>query len=198
MEICKLHVAIRDPSDDSASLEHVAIAEQISKANLFALLNAPDCMDDAIVVEETVKEIWKANRDPELRWRLDNGIADLLQGKKERALDTFSQLAVDDPQYAEAWNKKSTCHFMLGEMESSWEAAKQTLELQPDHFQALNGLGLVQYETKRYKLAAESFRRSLRLDPWSPVSSRLSACLDLLEDMSDEQGAAEGSAPYEV
>ena len=100
-------------------------------------------MEDAVVVEENIKEIWKANSDPELRWALDDGTADLLQGNKERALETFTQLAVDDPNYAEAWNKKSTCHFMLGDMESSLEAAKQTLELQPDHFQALNGLGLV-------------------------------------------------------
>lgn len=173
--------------------------EKLSMENLFALLHASNSMDDAIVVEETIKEIWKAHSDPEMRWRLDDGVADLLHGKKEEALSIFSQLVHDDPQYAEAWNKKSTCHFMLGDMDLSLEAAHRTLELQPKHFQALNGLGLVQYETKRYKSSAESFRRSMSLDPWSPASSRFSLCLDVLDTMGDnEEGAAEGSAPYET
>jgi len=200
-EISKIHMAIRDPSaasDSDLEDDYIHIAKALSLKNLFGLLKGLDCMEDAVVVEENIKEIWKANSDPELRWALDDGIADLLQGNKEKALKTFTQLAEDDPTYAEAWNKISTCHYMLGDMESSLEAAKQTLELQPDHFQALNGLGLVQYETKRYKLAAESFRRSLRLDPWGPVSSRLSACLDLLKAMDNEEGAVEGSAPYET
>mmetsp|Transcript_10223 Transcript_10223/g.14341 ORF Transcript_10223/g.14341 Transcript_10223/m.14341 type:complete len:195 (-) Transcript_10223:656-1240(-) len=194
-------MAIRDhsaASDSDLDDDYIHIVKSLSLENLFGLLKGLDCMEDAVVVEENIKEIWKANSDPELRWALDDGIADLLQGNKEKALETFTQLAVTDPEYAEAWNKISTCHYMLGDMESSLEAAKQTLELQPDHFQALNGLGLVQYETKRYKLAAETFRRSLRLDPWSPVSSRLSACLDLLKAMDNEEGAVEGSAPYET
>jgi len=170
------------------------VAEKLSLENLFDLLKLSDTMDGAIVLEETVKEIWKAHINPDLRSKLDNGIADLMRGNKERALTVFLELVEEDPDYAEAWNKASTCHYMMGDMQSSLEAAERTLELLPRHFQAMNGLGLVHYETRRYKLAAQLFRQSLTLDPWSPVSSRLSTCLDMLHGMDLEE---EQSTPSE-
>lgn len=151
-------------------------------------------MDGAIVLEETIKEIWKAHSDPQLRSRLDSGISDLVRGNKERALTVFLSLVDEDPDYGEAWNKASTCYYMLGDMQLSLEAAEQTLKLLPKHFQAMNGLGLVHYETRRYKLAAQTFRQSLVLDPWSPVSSRLSACLDMLHGMDLEEEQPSGGS----
>ena len=193
-----MQVSLRDPAiEKDADLSD--IAENLSLETMFEMLKLSDTMDGAIVFEETIKELWKANENQELRFRFDNGVADLLRGNKERALTIFAQLVKDDPEYAEAWNKASTCHFMLGDMQSSLEAAERTLELIPRHFQALNGLGLVQYETRRYKLAAQSFRQSLTLDPWSPVSSRLAACLDMLHGADlEEEGASEGTAPSET
>lgn len=199
-EIGKVHAAIKDPSEQpTLDGDMCKISEFLSLDNLFSLLKVLDRMDDAVAVKETIKEIWKANSDEELQRRLYEGISLLLRGDKEKALEIFTQLTTDDPNYGEAWNKKSTCHFMLGDMELSSEAAKRTLEIHPNHFQALSGLGLVQYETKRYKLAAHSFRQSLDLDPWGPMSSKLSACLDLIEALDEEEaGAMEGTAPCET
>mmetsp|Transcript_12163 Transcript_12163/g.18776 ORF Transcript_12163/g.18776 Transcript_12163/m.18776 type:complete len:89 (+) Transcript_12163:2255-2521(+) len=88
---------------------------------------------------------------------------------------------------------------MLGDMQSSLEAAEQAISLLPKHFQAVNGLGLIQYETRRYKLAAASFRQSLEMDPWSPVASRLASCMDLLigGDLEDEIKTAKSKGPYD-
>lgn len=166
------------------------IAKKLSLENLFDILQLEDTMDGAVVLEETIKEVWKAHSSHELRSELDRGIADLIRGNKERALTIFLEIVKEDPDYAEAWNKASTCYYMLGDMQLSLESAERTLELLPKHFQAMNGLGLVHYETRRYKLAAQTFRQSLSLDPWSPVSSRLSACLDMLHGMDLEEEQA--------
>ena len=117
-----------------------------------------------------------------MRYRLDNGIADLLRGNKKEALKVFQELVLDDPEYAEAWNKKSTSNYMLGKMKESLDAAAKTLRVNPDHFGAISGKGLCYYETRRYDEAAVYFRKSLSLDPWSPISSRLAACNDLLRN----------------
>jgi tetratricopeptide (TPR) repeat protein len=198
-----LQLAVIDPSSEQER-ELSSIAERLSIDNLLELLKLSDSMVAGVVFEETLKELWKVNRDPELRHKLDIGISYLLNGKKEKALVTFNELVAEDPTYAEAWNKVSTCQFMMGNMQSALEAAERTLILEPTHFQALNGLGLVQYETRRYRLAVDSFRQSLAIDPWSPVSSRLAACLDLVFDNieetgeDDDEGAQEGTAPYQA
>jgi hemimethylated DNA binding protein len=188
-DISRLQLSIREPSD-SVDSDLSDIASKLSLENLFEMLKLADKMDSATVYEETIKEAWKANSNHKLRSKLDDGIADLMRGNKERALTIFLEIIREDPAYGEAWNKASTAHYMMGDMQSALETAEKTLDLIPFHFQALNGLGLIQYDTRRYKLSAQSFRRSLTLDPWSPVSSRLSACLDMLHgtDLEDEQG----------
>jgi tetratricopeptide (TPR) repeat protein len=102
------------------------MVSKLSFENLFATLRLSETMDGAIVLEETIKEIWKAHSDPRLRSRLDSGISDLVRGNKERALTVFLSLVDEDPDYGEAWNKASTCYYMLGDMQLSLEAAGQT------------------------------------------------------------------------
>jgi tetratricopeptide (TPR) repeat protein len=148
---------------------------------LFGLLKATEKLDDAIAVEETIKEIWKAHPSQCLRNQLDNGITDVLRGKGKEALDIFKDLAVKDEHYAEAWNKIAACEYMLGNMQASLDAAEKALNLMPTHFQAHNGVGLCRFDEGQHDLAAEAFKKSIDLDPWSPVASKLAACVDLLQ-----------------
>ena len=90
-------------------------------------------------------------------------------------------ISAENSDYAEVWNKIAACEFMLGNMTRSLDAANKTVDLMPMHFQAYNGKGLCEYEQHNYSAAEASFRRSLDLDPWSPVSSKLAACVDRLK-----------------
>lgn len=150
--------------------------------HIFHILESADCLEDARVVEEFIKEIWKVHEDNEIRWSLEDGTEALIRGDKTKALHIFEDIINNqDPNYLEAYNKKATCHYLLGEMKKSIEAAEKACEMEPRHFQAYAGIGLVYNDTIDISKATEYFRRSLRLQPWSPVSSRLAVCLDLLK-----------------
>ena len=193
-EISKLFVSARD-NKSMGEPELDEILEKISMQHLFELLKTADTMNDATIMAENVKEIWKAHLNSELRWRLDSAVSELLNGNTESAVSLFSGIIDEDPNYAEAWNKASTCEFMLGNMEASLTAARQTLKLNPNHFQALNGLGLIHYENNDIPAAVECFKKSLSLDPWSPVASRLSTCLGKLESKRDSPVAYTDGKP---
>jgi tetratricopeptide (TPR) repeat protein len=94
-------------------------------------------------------------------------------------------LVAQDPAYAEAWNKRATCEFLLGDFDKSLDATEKALEIDPLHFQALNGLGLIYFQKKDYAKAIESFRKSLSIDPWSAVPTKLSVCIDRLEQQTN-------------
>jgi len=176
------------------SQEEVArIAESMSLDILFELLEVCDTMEMAMVVGETIKSIFKAHGDADIRQKMDDGIADLVfiwGDNKGEALATFQEVLREDDTYAEAWNKVSTCQFMLGDLQASLWAARRTLELEPRHYQAQNGLGLVFHEMKQYHNAADSFRQSLAIHPWSSSSTRLAACLDIIAQLEEEEGSA--------
>jgi hemimethylated DNA binding protein len=175
-----IFVSGRDGSSTS-NPEIDSISKQMALNNLLELLKSAEDMEVASIVSESLKEIWKAHLDDQLRFKLDNAVAHLLAGNVSQALEDFSEVLDDDPSYAEAWNKASTCEFMMGNMDASLAKAQKTIECLPTHFQALNGLGLVYYEKKEISSAIDCFRKSMDLDPWSPVSARLSVCLETVK-----------------
>jgi tetratricopeptide (TPR) repeat protein len=159
--------------------------------NLLMLLKHTDNLNDALIVEEGIKEIWKVHGDEEMRWSLEDANAALLRGDKSSSLAYLDKIVQKDSSYFEAWNKKATCHYLLGDTNMSIETAHMAKSYNANHFQALSGLGLVHYDASRYKSAAKFFRKSLRIDPWSPVSSRLLMCLDMLERLDLDEGGKE-------
>ena len=81
--------------------------------DLLALLHNSECLEDAFVADEGIKEVWKAHSNQAIRWSLDDGIAQLLKGNKDTALDIYNRIInAEDSEYMEAWNKKATCHYV--------------------------------------------------------------------------------------
>ena len=123
-----MFVATRDDVQ-TGDTELDAIAQKLSMDNLLCILKSADNMETAAALSDSLKEIWKAHLDSDLRWKLDTAIYHLLGGDTTKALSCFSELCDEDPHYAEAWNKASTCEFMIGNLDASMVAARKTLEV---------------------------------------------------------------------
>lgn len=195
--------SIRKADIEDADPDLRTILEHWSSENMFQAMKHADNSDTASVLSDAFKEIWKGHVDEDLRHKFDTGVNYLLTGKTSKALDIFGEVVDEDPGYAEAWNKAATCEFMIGNLDASMAAAQRTLEIVPEHFQALNGLGLVYNEKRELIHAKDNFRKSIQLDPWSPVAPRLSVCLDTLKrwDKSpflkaDQDDGPEWKNPY--
>ena len=61
----------------------------------------------------------------------------------EEALKHFSELTRQVPQFAEGWNKRATVLFLMGRFLESSDDVERTLHLEPRHFGALSGKGLI-------------------------------------------------------
>ena len=146
--------------------------------DLFCLLNSVGKLEDATTVQDMIKEVFKEFPDSSLRKQLDAGISELIEGKTKQALETFSDIVATEPSYGEAWNKKATVHYMLGERAAAIEASNKALETDPRNFQALAGIGLVEMDALNDKEAITAFQQCLELNPWSMVSARLSICMN--------------------
>lgn len=173
--------SIREGTNTSGDADVSAILDLISTDNLYQILKFSEDQTTATVITDTFKEIWKAHKDDDIRYKFDTGVNYLLNGKTDSALSIFTEVVDEDGKFAEAWNKASTCEFMIGNLDASMAASQKTLEIIPTHFQALNGLGLVYSEKRDLNHARDSFRKSIELDPWAPVATRLGVCLDTIK-----------------
>ncbi len=82
-----------------------------------------------------------------------------------KAEKIFTNLINLDPNWAEAWNKRATVLYMMGEFKRSQNDIDKVLELEKRHFGALAGEGLVNIELGNYEKALSSYLRAMEINP---------------------------------
>ena len=116
--------------------------------------------------EQKIWEIWSTHpTDEKLTLKLSKGI-NLMQGDTlSQSIEIFSDLIERDPNWAEAWNKRATALYLIGDYEGSQKDIDKVLELENRHFGALAGQGLVNIKLENYEKAIESYERAQEIYP---------------------------------
>ena len=103
--------------------------------------------------------------DEKLTAKLQEGSILLMDQKLLRAKKIFSEIINLDESWAEAWNKRATVLYLLGEYEKSQEDIDKVLNLENRHFGALAGQGLVNIQLKNYEKAILSYEKAKQIYP---------------------------------
>ena len=94
-------------------------------------------------------------------------------GDLKQAEALLTKLIEDQPDFAEAWNRRAVLYYLLGEYRKSIDDCLQVLELNPIHFGALHGLGLCYAALGEYRSAIQTFRKALEIQPYALVNQKL-------------------------
>ena len=137
--------------------------------NLFKKLKKSKTVE-AKEIENKIWKIWVTHPSEDRRgYRLTELLAQgsllINQRKLNKAYGLFSQIILEDPKWAEAWNKRATVLYMMGNYEQSQNDINEVLKIEKRHFGALSGQGLVQIELKNYDKAIESYKEVQKLYP---------------------------------
>jgi tetratricopeptide (TPR) repeat protein len=89
----------------------------------------------------------------------------LALGAPEPALDLLDRAIVQDPGFAEAWNRRATVLFMLGRYARSIADIERVLVLEPRHYGALAGLGQILLQREEPEDALIAFEAALAINP---------------------------------
>jgi len=95
-----------------------------------------------------------------------DGLSFLSQDDCEKALPYFEKAVESDSNYAEAWAQAGFCREKLGRHSDAIEASRKAVALRPSAESYFN-IGLANYYLKQYREAADSYRQSIRLDPYN-------------------------------
>ncbi|MFT4862802.1 MAG: tetratricopeptide (TPR) repeat protein [Pseudohongiellaceae bacterium] len=133
--------------------------------DLFAQLLVQDNNIALRGIESQIWEIWLAYPNPDVERLMLLGTASMNAQATSDALLIFSQLTESFPNYAEAWNKRATLYYMLGDLDASISDIEKTLALEPRHFGALSGLGLVYIQRNELRKAKQAFEDLVAVHP---------------------------------
>ncbi|MDB3888546.1 tetratricopeptide repeat protein [Candidatus Pelagibacter sp.] len=117
-------------------------------------------------IEQKIWEIWSTHpNDHELTKRLTEGSSLVRNKQLLKAVNIFTEVIDLDPTWAEAWNKRATVLYMMGDYKRSQEDIDKVLELEQRHFGALAGQGLINIKLENYEKAIESYKKAQEIYP---------------------------------
>ena len=133
--------------------------------DLFAsLADAPDA-GRALGIEAAIWQIWLDGGKPALNEMMARGIDAMNANRLRDAVERFSRLIAAEPSFAEAWNKRATVYYLMERYEESVSDIERTLALEPRHFGAISGMGLIFLQRGDEVGALDAFEKVLEIHP---------------------------------
>jgi tetratricopeptide (TPR) repeat protein len=148
-------------------------------------------MDDDTLVKQLLEDLQSSdeavreNATQDL-WRLwfnqkgEHGL-DLLRrsqmayelGDVDGAELMLSTLIKNQPDFAEAWNRRAVLRYVQGNYAKSLADCQKVTELNPHHFGAWHGMGLCYAALGEFADAIQAFRKALDIQPYALVNQKL-------------------------
>lgn len=132
--------------------------------SLFEELKGADAQQAARLEQEIWNE-WSKSGSPAMDLLLQRGRDAMAAGDPQAAIEHFTALTDHAPDFAEGWNARATAYFTVGEYGPSVNDIAKTLTLNPRHFGALSGLGMIFEQLDQPEKALEAYRAALAILP---------------------------------
>ena len=118
------------------------------------------------VVEQEIWKIWSTHpTDTKLTAKLEEGSQFVRDQQFIKAIEIFTEVINFDQNWAEAWNKRATVFYLIGEFKKSQDDIDKVLAIEARHFGALAGQGLVNIQLKNYEKAILSYEQAKEIYP---------------------------------
>lgn len=135
--------------------------------SLFERLLDVESLETAADIESQIWTIWLHRGESRVDSHMSMGIRAMNSGALKRSLQEFTKVIVLDPDFAEGWNKRATVHYMMGNLQHSVSDIQRTLALEPRHYGAISGMGLIFDATDNQPGALKAWQRVLKITPYN-------------------------------
>jgi len=145
----------------------VAAADQSDERldSLFARLQLSKDPTVNSIIEGHIWGIWLQSDSDTVNLLMQQGITAMSAGDQASALAAFDTITELEPAFSEGWNKRATVLYLMGRYQESAADCARVLDLEPRHFGALSGLGLIFTALEQPEQALQAFERVLEIYP---------------------------------
>ena len=133
--------------------------------NLFDILSKAESDIQINEVTSSIWDIWYETNDPSIEADFYRGLESMRTGDLLMAVAFFTRVIDKNPNFAEGWNKRATVYYMLGKFDASMMDIHETLKLEPRHFGAMDGMGLIFIHLEQFDKAIDIYNQMLKIFP---------------------------------
>ena len=149
-------------------------------------------------VEEALWALWLRSGDQQTDALMQRGAASLRAAAVvgadalRDALAAFEAVTVRQPSFAEGWNKRATCLFLLKDYEASLRDCKRVVKSNQQHFGAWSGAAMCALNLGDESAAKTYFATALAINPRLQAALRYLQVLDArMQERRREEGELE-------
>lgn len=167
-ETRKLAITHTQSPDADVRLAACAVLAEVGKHEDLPLLQSRLFDEDDRIrgtAEAAIWRIWSRSGDAATDQLFERGLTQMRDGHLRSAVDTFNRVIAMRPGFAEAWNKRATVYFLLGEDELSLKDCDEVLKRNPQHFGVLAGYGQIYLRKGDLQRAVDYFEQALAINP---------------------------------
>ncbi len=154
-----------EPADKADSARLPAVAPPSVEDLLDKLSKSAD-KEEAGTLEREIVSAWNHSGSDTVDLLLERAGVAMQEKNFGLALQYLDTIVGLKPDFAEGWNMRATVYYLLDEYELSLADIQHVLALQPRHFGALSGLGMIFRELDEPEKALEAFREVLKVHPY--------------------------------
>jgi tetratricopeptide (TPR) repeat protein len=149
-----------------------AIRKQMLDA-LFERLRNADGQGGAQRIAAAIERVWMHSDSDTANLLMQRATVSMQARQYPIALSLFDKLVAVEPGWAEAWNQRATTRFLTGDTNGAMADINRVLKLEPRHFGALAGMGMILQGAGLEKGALEIFKKTLGIYPLEPNIQKL-------------------------
>jgi tetratricopeptide (TPR) repeat protein len=138
---------------------------QSSGSDLLEGLKDSDPVEAAKVARE-LERLWALSGSTSVDMIFRRGREAMEAEDWSLAVEHFTAVTDHAPEFAEAWHARATAYYQLGKFGPALSDLGQALQLNPNHWNALYGFGIVMRDIEDYGRAAEAFQKVLDVYPY--------------------------------
>ena len=135
---------------------------------LFERLHVTTNPGEARIIEATIRYAWARSERPEIDKMMGRAIAAMHEGDLDTAIAALDRVVTLAPDLVAGWNLRATVHYVQDDYSAALADIAVTLTLEPRHFGAWAGLGLIMLDLDRKQAALRAFETALRFNPHLP------------------------------
>lgn len=135
-------------------------------------------------IERQIIAQWEKSGSPAMDLLLRRGKDALDDGAPGAAAEHFTALIDHAPEFAEGYYGRASSYYLLGLTGPALDDIRRALTLNPRHFEAMRGLGIIMEELSRPDDALELYEMVLTMNP---NSAEVLAAVDRLKLQQEGQ-----------
>lgn len=132
---------------------------------LYGRLSNSGSEDEAKVVASAIEKLWLRSGSDTVDLLMARTAKLMQEEDFDLALEILNSVVEIAPNYPEGWTRRAAAHFVKKEFGESLQDLRHALALDPKHYKAIQGLGLLMQEMGEKKAALRAFRELLKIHP---------------------------------